>query len=81
MRRLMLWLMLIASSSSCSHLRGPASPPPPAMERCLMLSTGLECRAIDGHKYADPYPGKEPRLCIPLPDWEARQDWERAVRR
>lgn len=81
MPRSMLWLMLTASSlTGCAHL-GPQSPPPPPMVRCLTLKDGFECRAIDGSKFHDPYPGKEMRLCTPIQDWEARLDWEHAVRR
>lgn len=73
MRHSRLTLALIALNG-CAHLHG--APAAPAMQRCVNLADHFRCLSAEGKSFSDPYPGKEPMMCIPVHDWEARRDWE-----
>lgn len=70
-------LSLIIASSCAGHPKAPDAPP---ITRCQNLKDHFRCRAPDGKKFSDPYPGKEPLVCVPAADWEARKNWESTLR-
>lgn len=75
--RLMLMLLLITASSCAGRARMPDAP---AMVQCENQKAHFQCRKPGGKHYSDPYPGKEPLVCMPTGDWAARKNWESTLR-
>lgn len=78
MRSTLLLALITLSAPGCAGHEKRPDPPP--VERCLTLPDHFRCRAPDGKKYSDPYPGKVRRECSPTSDAEAGRDFEAVAR-